>query len=125
LRFFGTVASFAILGNLIAYPHSSNGIIFLAIAILLKLLPELILLRQHRSEHWTPDQHSARLQLGPLRHILIARISLACSSIMAAWFSPWLTLPLLLAAEILERQLFFQAVQAPKMPGNFGPARHH
>ncbi len=125
LRFFGTVASFAILGNLIAYPHSSNGIIFLAIAILLKLLPELIFLRQHRSENWTPDQHSARLQLGPLRHILIARIALACGSIIAAWVSPWLTLPLLLAAEILERQLFFQAVQAPKMPGNFGPARHH
>ena len=120
IRFFGTVASFATLGNLIAQPLSSTAVILLAVTVLLKLLPELIFLRQHRSEHWTPDRHSARLQLGPLRQILIARIALASSSIIAAWINPWLALPLLLAAEIFERQLFFQAVQAPKMPGNFG-----
>lgn len=35
----------------------------------------------------------------------------------------WLALPLLLVSEILERQLLFQAVQAPKMPDGFGSAR--
>jgi hypothetical protein len=34
-------------------------------------------------------------------------------------------LPLLLAASILERRLFFQSVHAPRMPGNFGPRAMH
>lgn len=37
---------------------------------------------------------------------------------------PWAALPVLLVAEILERQLFFQSAHAPKMPGNFGPRGH-
>jgi len=38
-----------------------------------------------------------------------------------AFIQPWAALPILLLAELLERQLFFQSVRAPKMPGNFGP----
>jgi Fe-S-cluster-containing dehydrogenase component/DMSO reductase anchor subunit len=121
LRFFGTLASFAALGHLIAHPKSSAAVILVAATILLKLLPELLFLRHHRSKPWTPDAHSARLQLGPLRCVLICRIALALIAIAAASVQPWLALPVLLAAEILERQLFFQSVQAPKMPGNFGP----
>ena len=121
IRFFGTLASFAALGHLIAHPSTSSAIIPLAATILLKLLPELLFLRQHRSKPWTPDTHSARIQLGPLRNVLISRVVLALTTIFAAPLQPWLALPILLAAEILERQLFFQSVQAPKMPGNFGP----
>ncbi len=120
-RFFGTFASFAALAHLISNPQSSIAILLLASIVILKLLPELLFLRHHRSgENWSPDQHSARLQLGPLRHILIARIFLAFTAIAAAFIHPWTALPILLTAEILERQLFFQSVQAPKMPGNFG-----
>ena len=124
-RFFGTVATFVALGSLIAYPDSSTSAVVLGFVIILKLLPELFFLRYHRSEIWTPDQHSARLQLGPLRNILRSRIALAFSAIGAALIDPWLALPLLLAAEILERQIFFQSVQSPKMPGNFGPRGTH
>jgi Fe-S-cluster-containing dehydrogenase component/DMSO reductase anchor subunit len=125
LRFFGTLASFAVLGHLIAHPSSSATVILLAATILLKLTPELVFLRHHRGKLWTPDAHSARLQLGPLRRILVGRAALALSTIAVALIQPWFSLPLLLAAEILERQLFFQSVQAPKMPGNFGPAHGH
>ncbi len=109
IRFFGTVAAFA----LITQPPAFTAI------LLFKLLPELLFLRHARETDWSPDQHSARLQLGPLRRVFTARIALALLAIPAAFISPWLTLPLLLAAEILERQLFFQSVQAPKMPGHF------
>jgi Fe-S-cluster-containing dehydrogenase component/DMSO reductase anchor subunit len=114
IRFFGTTAAFA------AINHPP----FLAAIILIKLFPELLILRNARESAWSPDQHSARLQLGPLRHILIARIACAITAIVASFLHPWAALPILLAAEILERQLFFQSVQAPKMPGNFGPHRH-
>lgn len=111
LRFFGTTASFA---ALIQPP-------ILAVVILFKLTPELLFLRHAKEADWSPDQHSARLQLGPLRSVLHARIACALLAIPAAFIHPFAALPMLLAAEILERQLFFQAVQAPKMPGNFGP----
>lgn len=123
IRFFGTVASFAALGFLIANPTAIAQIIFAAVVIL-KLLPEILFLRQSRAAEWSPDQHSARLQLGPLRGILISRIALSLLAILAAIIQPWAALPILLIAEVMERQLFFQSVQAPKMPGHFGPASH-
>jgi hypothetical protein len=89
-----------------------------------KLILEILFLRHRNQELWSPDRHSSRIQLGPLRHILIGRAVLASAAIALAFIHPWLALPFLLSAEILERQLFFQSVQAPKMPGNFGPASH-
>ena len=126
MRFFGTVVSFAALGNLISQPSTPATAIF-AGSVLLKLLPELRLLLQgtNRNANWSPDVHSARLQIGPLRLILRLRVGLALIAILLAAFQPWVALPFLLAAEMFERQLFFQSVQAPKMPGNFGPSGHH
>jgi Fe-S-cluster-containing dehydrogenase component/DMSO reductase anchor subunit len=112
IRFFGTVAAFAALANPIVF----------ASVVMTKLVPEVLFLRHASSNDWSPDAHSARLQQGPLRNTLLVRCILALLAIPAAFASPWLALPLLLAAEILERQLFFQSVQAPKMPGNFGPS---
>jgi formate dehydrogenase iron-sulfur subunit len=109
LRFFGTTACFAFLSD----PR------LLIPLMLLKLIPELLFLRHASATEWSPDQHSARLQLGPLRPILIARIVCAVLVMPAALVHPLAALPLLLAAEILERQLFFQSVQSPKMPGGF------
>ena len=125
-RFFGTVASFAALGNLIRDPGILAGSLFAA-AVLLKLIPELRLLQLGEDEDtlWSPDVHSARLQLGPLGVFLRARIALGLLAIPIGFAHPWLALPLLLLADLLERQLFFQSVQAPKMPGNFGPEHGH
>ena len=58
---------------------------------------------------------------GPLRMPMMLRGVLALLAIPAAFASPWLGLLFLLAAELIERVLFFRAVSAPKMPGNFGP----
>jgi DMSO reductase anchor subunit len=131
MRFFGTVASFAALGNLIAHP-SDPGIpawSLFAAAVLLKLAPEIRFLQLGEDEDtpWSPDVQSARLQLGPLGIILRCRITFALLAVVIAFIQPWAALPVLLLAELLERQLFFQSVHAPKMPGNFGPksSGHH
>jgi formate dehydrogenase iron-sulfur subunit len=114
IRFFGTVAAFAFITQPVAFTA----------VLIFKLLAEIHFLRHARETIWSPDQHSARLQLGPLRRVFSARIALALSAIPLAFLHPWAALPVLLLAEILERQLFFQSVQAPKMPGNFGPHGH-
>lgn len=121
-RFFGTVAAFAALGMISTEPGHLAKIAFL-VAILLKLIPEcrLLQLAEDEDRPWSADVHSARLQTGPLSIILRSRIALALLAILSGFIAPSLALPLLLVAEILERQLFFQSVHAPKMPGNFGP----
>ncbi len=126
IRFFGTVASFAALGNLIHSQTLAAGLLLLA-AVVLKLAPELRLLQlgEDPDHPWSPDVHSARLQLGPLGVTLRSRIILALLALFISFIQPWLALPILLLAELFERQLFFQSVYAPKMPGNFGPQGHH
>lgn len=110
LRFFGTTAVFFFV----------SSPIFLTLFMLIKLITELFFLRHAKEKNWSPDQHSARLQLGPLRTLFIARIACAILAILATFIHPIAALPFLLASEILERQLFFQSVQSPKMPGYLG-----
>ena len=123
LRFFGTVAIFFALGAVIADPGSFTPRFLFGITILCKLLPEIAFLRYTGKQNaWSPDAHSARLLTGPLRHVFISRAALDLLALPLAMLNPWLAIPALLMAAIQERRLFFQAVQAPKMPGNFGPA---
>jgi formate dehydrogenase iron-sulfur subunit len=125
-RFFGTLASFAALGNLLVQPTTASGAIFAAV-IVLKMIPELRFLKlgEDLDDPWSPDAHSARLQLGPLGLFLRARFTLGLLAIPVALVHPWFAMPLLLLAELFERQIFFQSVHAPKMPGNFGPSNSH
>ena len=119
MRFFGTVAGFATLAFAIKHPGPAAALAVAAI-ILLNFATELLFLRKARTSFWSPDAHSARLQLGPLRWVLRARTIFALAASVTVFLDPWLSLPLLLAAAILERQLFFQSVQAQKMPGGLG-----
>ena len=125
IRFFGTVATFAALGNAMIAGMSFLTFSSFAAVVLVKLAVEVRFLRLGEDEDtpWSPDVHSARLQLGPLGVILRSRIAFALLAILIGLIQPWAALPLLLVAELLERQLFFQSVHAPKMPGNFGPKR--
>lgn len=125
-RFFGTVATFAALGHLLAQPSPLATLLF-AVAVIAKLIPEvrIVHLAMDRNAEWSPDLHTARLQRGPLSFIYDSRVLLALTAVAFALLNPWIALPLLLAAELFERQLFFQSVHAPKMPGSFGPKRAH
>jgi formate dehydrogenase iron-sulfur subunit len=125
-RFFGTLATFAALGSSIsdASPFSTGLLIF---TVLLKMIPEARILRKaDRSDaDWSPDVHSAKIQRGPLAKILRARMILPFVALFFAALNPWATLMILLVSEISERQLFFQSVYSPKMPGNFGGTGSH
>ncbi len=125
-RFFGTVACSLALGHHIATP-SPVGVMIFALAVLLKIAPERRVLRtgEDPDGEWSPDFHSARIQLVPLGSITRLRFTLVTLAVFVGIAQPWLALPLLLVAEVLERQLFFQSVHAPKMPGNFGPPKGH
>lgn len=125
-RFFGTVACFAALGLAISRP-SPLALLLLAVAVIGKMLPELRIYRlsDDRDAPWSPDLHTAKIQRGPLRLVFDGRVLLAFTALAASLLQPWLALPLLLAAELFERQLFFQSVYAPKMPGNVGPRAAH
>ncbi|HEY8961469.1 MAG TPA: DmsC/YnfH family molybdoenzyme membrane anchor subunit [Luteolibacter sp.] len=116
-RFFGTSLVFAALA--IPMIHDSPLMRLLpAFAILGKFL--LVELRSHRyalDRKWSPDRHTARLQLGPLRLVTAVRLISSLLAVTLGFVSPWLALPLLVIAELTERQLFFQSVHAPKMPG--------
>jgi len=94
--------------------------------VIAKMIPELRIIRlaDDRNAGWSTDLHTARLQRGPLNTTLDGRFLLAFTAIAVALVSPWAALPLLLISELFERQLFFQSVYAPKMPGSFGPKRH-
>ncbi len=123
-RFFGTVLCFMLLGILISHPSPVLALAFAAV-VLLKMIPEARILKPtgDSEDHWSPDLHSARVQLGPLRRILNSRFVFAYLAILSALVQPWLAFPMLLLSEISERLLFFQAAYSPKMPGNFGPGR--
>ena len=125
-RFFGTVLSFAALGLLLAAPSPAGCLLFAA-TLFAKLIPEARLARLARKPGttWSPDLQSSRLLRGPLSRISHGRLLAAFAAAVVAPLQPWLALPFLLATELLERQLFFQSVHAPKMPGHPGAASHH
>jgi formate dehydrogenase iron-sulfur subunit len=81
-----------------------------ALALLAKLALELFTLRG--------DSTSARLQRGPLAPLVIARVAIASITLLAIFHLPSpIVLVLLALGELLERTLFFRAVDSPKMPG--------
>ena len=75
----------------------------------------------------TPETHTARLLSGPLWTLFSLRIaaSLVTASILPFLVTTgtlphpasWLVFVSVLAGELVERHLFFRAVDAPKMPG--------
>lgn len=113
LRFFGTLL---LMGVTVLDQPWIFGILTMA-----KLAWEYSFLRLRTQKDWSPDAHSARLMAGPLRFACMLRGTMALCAVGASFVSPWPAIFLLLGAELLERMIFFRAVSAPKMPGNFGP----
>jgi DMSO reductase anchor subunit len=103
-----------------------------------KLAFGVSVLRHLRDRHHTPGRRTARLLVGPLLGPVQARIALALVGgallpllARAAASRPESSLAdfsvlivasfvMTLAAELLERYLFFTAVVAPRMPGGLG-----
>lgn len=112
-RFFGTLL---LMGVIVL-----NQPWIFSILMTAKLAWEYSFLRLRTQKSWSPDGHSSRLMAGPLRSACMLRGAVALCAVGASFISPWPAIFLLLGAELLERLIFFRAVSAPKMPGNFGP----
>ncbi|HBM77275.1 MAG TPA: molybdopterin oxidoreductase [Verrucomicrobiales bacterium] len=112
-RFFGTLL---LMGVIVL-----NQPWIFSILMTAKLAWEYSFLRLRTQKSWSPDGHSSRLMAGPLRSACMLRGAVALCAVGASFISPWPAIFLLLGAELLERMIFFRAVSAPKMPGNFGP----
>jgi formate dehydrogenase iron-sulfur subunit len=102
----------------------------LAVAVAVKLAFEsgaLAPMRDDPDEPLTPARRTARLLAGPLRPVnefrllaaglggVLLPVALGLGS-APVWMG-WAALAITLGGELLERSLFFRAVDAPKMPG--------
>jgi Fe-S-cluster-containing dehydrogenase component/DMSO reductase anchor subunit len=107
------------------------SLIVLGLATALKLACDARLMqaldRADADDPLTPELHSARLLNGPLRPLFGLRIAAAVVTAfllpipivtgqLPAW-TGWIVFVSALLGELLERHLFFRAVDAPKMPG--------
>lgn len=132
LRFLGTAG---VVGPALAVAAEAPAAGWLAAAgvtvLGVRLAAELAVRRHARDAAWTPRRRTAALLGGPLRHRAAVRVALA---LMGATFT-LLSLAdeglgraliagfgtaLLLAAELVERHLFFTAVSPERMPGGAG-----
>ncbi len=116
-RFAGTALVMAPASLSVFFP--SPALVGICLAVLMaKLAVELIPLKAARNKLWDGRKKSALVQLGPLRNLLYSRIAIAIAGIifLGVGIAPAGAL-LLLAGELLERSLFFRAVDTPKMPG--------
>ncbi|MEN8735625.1 MAG: DmsC/YnfH family molybdoenzyme membrane anchor subunit [Akkermansiaceae bacterium] len=98
---------------------------FFTLSIIALFLLDLKSLLPARNTKWSPDQHSAKLRLGPLERVTRSRLLTLGLTIPLAFINPWLTLPALLATELCSRHLFFRTVHAPKMPGGLSSPSHN
>jgi formate dehydrogenase iron-sulfur subunit len=128
-RFFGTgvVLSLAALVALSSAPQIPS--LLLALATVTKLVIEANALATLRDDNpaSTSARKTALLLSGPLRHAnelralagltggVLAPLALASGALSPA--VAWFALPVILLGELVERMLFFRAVDAPKMPG--------
>ncbi|CAN5324106.1 dimethyl sulfoxide reductase anchor subunit [soil metagenome] len=125
-RFVGT--AFVLAPALLAALEPSPALaVASALALVAKLVAELLPLRAARQARWSGQRKSALVQLGPLRSLLALRLGLAAAGVVVVLAGCVLASGalaaggaiLLLAGEFAERSLFFRAVDTPKMPGIF------
>lgn len=128
ISFFGSTAVLGSLSWMGVDSASNVAFAVLATVFAVKLLMEVSVLRHVTDNEWTPLRKTALLILGPFQLAAFGRMLLGFASIGSALLLSigvlpahailaWLPFALALGGEILERVLFFRAVDAPKMPG--------
>ncbi|HTH46253.1 MAG TPA: DmsC/YnfH family molybdoenzyme membrane anchor subunit [Candidatus Limnocylindria bacterium] len=127
-RFLGSAL---VLGTALAFAFAPSSV--LAVALILLSLPKLandVAILKHAdsdSDRWTQLRHTAALQLGPLRPVLVLRLLAGLVGGVCLPFAfaekaappavAGVALALCLLGEISERYLFFTSVAPDKMPG--------
>jgi len=123
--FFGTTLVLGASGDLLVIGNSKLCGLILAVALVVKFFVELLIVRPQRDPSL---KKTALLITGPFQFFAMARLALITlggiglpvlaqisSANATLWFA--IAFALLFVGEILERMLFFRAVDAPKMPG--------
>ncbi len=135
-RFFGSAAVLG-LGVALTVPGAPTALGFaLVAATILKLAFEsraLAALHEEDDGLHSPARQTARLLTGPLQSVNALRLALALfggillplavALQVARAPTAWTALALCVAGELMERSLFFRAVDAPKMPGQPDPTQ--
>ena len=107
-RFFGTVLITALLATGCLRPQFMQLAAVVGVAKLAFTGRKLFFAR---------EDASARLMLGPLRVLTLARFSLGFSGILLGWLHPLVAITLAVGSECLERVLYFKTGKAWRMPG--------
>lgn len=85
----------------------------------LKVCSEIFFLKKHlSSDPQNPQTKTARVLWEVLQPWTLARFASSILGLALLWLEPWSGILFLVAGELIERSLFFRAVNAPRMPGN-------
>jgi DMSO reductase anchor subunit len=126
--FFGSTAALGLSALFACNPSNGWALSALVLALTVKLIFEISVLRHGVDRALTSLKKTALLITRRFQHVAFARLLCAATGLGLAlllhvgtfpWPSAvaWLPFALILVGEILERSLFFRAVDAPKMPG--------
>jgi DMSO reductase anchor subunit len=130
-RFFGSAILLGAATTLALGIAPLASAVVIGLMTLMKLACDARIMRS--LDEWDEDEippasvTSARLLAGPLRGIFGARVSMALVAglllpalvVTQQWtgYGAWIVFAIVLATDLVERYLFFRAVDAPKMPG--------
>ncbi len=107
-RFFGTVMIAMLIGASVV--DARFGVTAAVVGLLKLAFTERMLLLDQ-------EDASARLRLGPLRKVTLARVIFALLAVALGWLHPVLAVSLAAGSEVLERVLYFKTGKAWRMPG--------
>jgi DMSO reductase anchor subunit len=124
--FFGSTFAFGLAAVLAINATNNLFLAALVAVIVAKLLVELNVVRHVTDRELTPLKKTALLVTQRFQHVSFSRLLCAVGGLGAALLLQvgaldplfaWLPFALVFTGELLERLLFFRAVDAPKMPG--------
>ena len=132
--FFGTVTIFAVAAACTTADPVGLPRTLISLTVLAKVALEISVIRHRRDYELTPLKKTALIVTGCFQSLALTRVVCAFLGgiglpllLHASAFGSrqavvaWLAFTFLFAGEILERLLFFRAVDAPKMPGGLAP----
>ncbi len=111
LRFFGSWLTFIFL---IDFPWLA------VMTCAIKILYEVVFICKHvRHTEWSPNRHSARVQVLLMPRAWMLRLLLVVAACVVLGDFIFLSMVFLTCAELIERTIFFRAVYAPRMTSQY------
>ncbi|GHC05962.1 DmsC/YnfH family molybdoenzyme membrane anchor subunit [Cerasicoccus arenae] len=124
-RFFGSTMIALGAGGCV-FGVGLSAILLLGLGLIAKVAVDVVGMIEIFNADFSPDKHSALIQMKCERKVFISRWLLTVAGTVMVALSPLSAFAiggalLLIGGEVSERYLFFRAVAAPKMPGGIRP----